>query len=320
MRGDDATAEELRRLVSLVDDRGLAEHRPEVQALLAASRRALPPARPTARIVGTKLAQAGRGLLYLAVAPALLGAWFAPGPPAYAAVALLVLVLLVLHRARLGAFAFEAQFRTRWHAGMARDWIAEAFSEAAEHRYAAAAAALDVMAAWRRWRGWLPRRPAVEDIEAFLADAYGERAASQWRDALATLRDPAGDAGLARRLAALRWSALVVLFRDLAAAGSFRPDRAPRAPAPLGSARAAPAPIHGHGDAPETIHRVEDPISLERRRVLIEQIKRKRLDITRAYNWPMRKPAEIAHRDAYIAATRAEVVALEAELRTLPGA
>jgi hypothetical protein len=352
MRAEPGAVEELQRLVQLLERSGLAERRPEARALLLASQRALQPsAEPASRpaVRGQHVAPPSLGkarekarellrraadaaVLFTLIAwasgfPLLPEAWGAPGfAPALAAAAACALL-----RAEAAAeLAHEAAFRLGYWGFGAYLWVAEAFSAAAARRYAARLAAADVMWAWRRHRRGLPARPALPDLERFLAESYGPGAAVAFRRAVSAMVSPppAREGGPLRGLAPagpnprimarierLRFSVLIRLFEQVAGSGAFWSAAAPpREPAP----EPEPPP-----EAP-VVTPSEDPAVLAARRrradELRDKIKRKRQDVTTAYTWKMKTQAEVEQRERYVDGLKAEIAALEAELKELTAA
>lgn len=328
-RAGDRAAEELRQLVTLLERSGMAESRPDVRALLNASRQLLrgpPPARlqPSPRKLLGKFAALGVLALDLAMAGLVLRfTWLAMAnlsAVAWIDMATLPFALIYALLRVKGAFGLlhEALFCVRYYFAWGRDWFGEAFSIAALERLSAKLTGREVMWGWRRHRGTLPHRASLADVESFLSIAYCARAAREFRrsvDALHraegwTLRGgaaPAGRSAAAERLVALRWSALIKQFEALAASGLLWPE----AVAELTPASLPPLPQSNLTPLPEP------PERLERRRDLREIIRRKRQDITAAYGWKLKTAAEIEQRDAYLLQTRAEITALEKELAEL---
>jgi hypothetical protein len=254
--------------------------------------------------------------------PLLPEAWAAPGfAPALAAAGICALL-----RAEAAAEAgYEAAFRLGYWGFGGYLWVAEAFSGPASRRYAARLAAADVMRAWLRHRRSLAARPTLPDLERFLAESFGPAAAVAFRRAVAAMVSPppAREAGPLRALAPvgpnprmlarierLRFSALIRLFEQLARGGAFWTPALPPMPDPEPPREAAPAS-----------EVAEDPaIAAARRRPadeLREKIKRKRQDVTTAYSWKMKTPAEVAQRERYVDELKAEIASLEAELKEL---
>lgn len=349
MRAESGAVEELQRLVRLLEQSGLADRRPEARALLAASQRALhtppsEPARPVlrgrhaappsidkahekARQLLRRAAEAGVLLSLLAWGagfPLLPESW---GVPHFAP---LLAALLACALTRLEA-ASEAGYETIFRLGYAGVglylWVAEAFSVAASQRHAARLAAADVMAAWRRHRRGLAIPPCLADLERFLAEHYGPPAALAFRRAVSEMLAPPAQrqggplrglapAGTNLRLRArierLRFSALIRLFEQVARSGGFWAGASPDPVEPAPEPPREPTPV---------VEAQEDPAVLaERRRradELRDRIKRKRQDVTTAYTWKMKTPAEVAQREQYVDGLKAEIAALEAELKGL---
>jgi hypothetical protein len=342
---------ELQRLVERLEQSGLADRRADVAALLDQSRAVLAPRegmrpsgrRPRQRPAAPRMAErparrqrVGRGgklaaMLLLAAdgaaamlgAASLVGMLLAPAPPEAAAPVLAGAVAWgIAHRGRIAAaeacFALGYGLRWGWL------WVAEAFSDRAFERLQILLDARDVMAAWREWRGALPRPARMADVEAFLAETHGPAVAAAFLEAGETrwghrrIRAgrgaglPAAGAGFAGQRA--RWSRLIRLFEGLAAEDRFWPED----PSVLG---AGP----GHGIVadpvqPEPEAEPEAPERIARREQLKALILAKREEIQRAQEWKMKTPAEMAQRDAHVAELRRQHDALEAELRELGGA
>jgi hypothetical protein len=353
MRAEPGAVEELQRLVRLLEQSGLADRRPDARALLVASQRALqpeaePPPRPAVRgqhaappSLG-KAQEKARELLRRAADAAVLfsliawatgfpllpEAWDAPGfAPLLAAASACAL----LRAEAVAELAYEAAFRLGYWGFGAYLWVAEAFSHGAARRYAERLAAADVMWAWRRHRRSLAARPTLPDLERFLADTYGPAAAVSFRRAVSAMVSPppAREGGPLRGLAPvgpnprmmarierLRFSALIRLFEQVARGGAFW-SAAPPPPEPA----PPPEPV---AEAAPVVAPAEDPavIAARRRRAdeLRDKIKRKRQDVTTAYTWKMKTQAEVDQRERYVDGLKAEIAALEAELKELTAA
>lgn len=305
-RAEAPSVSELRELVAMLERSGMADRRPDVRALLDASRlllhgRPVPRSRPSMRQLAGKLgaviALALDGVVLVAL-PILLwsaerGAWMA----------LLAAPLWLGFRLRGRlAWLYEPWFVARYHLAWAYDWFAEAFNDAAMRRLEARLAAREVMAAWRRHRLILPRRAVTEDVAGFLDVTHGPQAAGAFRRSAGVMQG-----GAARRLAALRWSALIRQFEGLAASGALWPELAPTVSDP-----AIPLP-EAHTEEQEPSERAA------RRADVGDLIRRKRQDITTAFGWKLKTAAEIAQRDGYLAELRAEIGLLERELALLGG-
>ncbi len=329
MRAGAASAEELRRLIALLEAQGVAERRPETRALLERSRRllaVLPEARPqpSVRAAAGKLLALGKGSLDAAAVLAFLAAialgTSSLGPEA--ALACLVLppawAALRLNRS-LDAW-HEGALALRYHALWGWDWWAEAFSAAAARRVEARLAARAIMRGWERHRAGLWRTPTLADVRDWLTLSYGAPAgqefASRARAILGrrrmvrawTLRGGGKERRSTRdkaaRLQRLRWSALIEEFSALAASGTLFP--APRSTPP-----AAPPP------PPVPPAEVESPERARRREELLGLIRRKRQDIQTSHGWKLKTEAEQSHRDAYQAGLRTEIAQHERELEAL---
>lgn len=331
----DQAAHELQRLARLIEQSGLADRRPALRALLAAAQAVRhrpagttprPQVRggaagpPSAAKCCAKAAVLLRGALDAVVMLGLV--WLAldlwRGGDAWPALlwvlAPLAVACLVPRFLPLRDAAHEALFRLGDEARFAWDWLAEAFSAPAVQRFARRQAARDVMAAWRRHQRGLPPGPGLEAVEAFLGEAFGAAAALAFRGAVAA-RIAAGDGWgavvpdrhAARRLAALRWSALIRLFETVASSGAFWPPpalvaRPPREPMPQDS----PAP----GD-PDAEDRRGQAIALR------EALRRKRQNLGESYAWNVKTPGEVAQRDLHASGLRAEIAELEKALKAL---
>ena len=273
------SVQELRQLIAMLERSGIAEHRPEAQALLLRSRALLRERRRGTRGLSGKLVT----LLTLAMDAAMLGSatmaavLAVTGPASFALIGLALaptawLVLRLRHHAHWLA---EAARWIAYHLAWLYDWFAEAVSLAAMERLDARIAAREVMSGWRQHRRALPRRlaPGLDDVAAFLDAAYGAQAGRAFRheaEALgrppaATIRGGAARERAALRLAALRWSALIALFGRLARSGALWPETLPAGmtttdtdwavagarPGMLTAAEAAPPPSAAPADTPE---------------------------------------------------------------------
>lgn len=294
MDGPATQLDELARLVAQLEATGRARDDREAQALLEASRRALAlariglPHRPAPR-PAAKLAIAARGVLDLAMACAAVAAVVLE--PVFLAIP----ALWLLWRLRRQAWRLEEAALWSWD-GLAQgaDWYGEAFSRRAAARYEARWVGARILAEWRRHRREEDGRATVE---GFLQGRFGARVARSWRDHGAALSGRPRVRWEARRPSALRRG-----FAALVRAGAFWPEPEP-APAP-------PPPPPPREPPPDT-HR-------QARSDLADRIKRKRAEIDQVHRWKLKTPAEFAQRDARLAELRAEVAALEAELRALP--
>ncbi|MEI6158309.1 MAG: hypothetical protein WCP77_00635 [Roseococcus sp.] len=328
------SVQELRQLIALLEQSGMADQRPEARALLERSRAVLRRHQRAPR----KLAGKFGLLLVLVVDAALLAALplvvvlhleGGAGRPALALTAILPLWLLF----RLRHHAHWLGEGVRWaayHLAWLYDWFAEAFSMRAMDRLEARLAAREVMWGWRQHRRALPHRPSLEDVAIFLAKEYGSAAAfrravdaaqhqPEW-----ALRGAARGNRFAARLAALRWSALIQVFGRLAEAGALWPDlpqAAPSAPShPWQATETEGAPRGGSvppGTEPPPPEDCDPRERAARQADLRDMIRRKRQDISTAFSWKLKTEAEIQHRDTYLAQTRAEIAALEQELAKL---
>ena len=289
---DPTGSAELRHLIAQLESSGLAERRADAAALLAHSRallearaRTAPSARKAWRklaILGCLLLDAvGLGLAVFACAGLLVGGW-----PRWVAPILLLACAgwAVLRLPGLRGALGEAPRIVAYLAGWGWDWFAEAFSEAATRRLESR---LDAWALMREWR----RRPGAgwPELRDFIADRRGEAA-------IATL-----DAATEPRLMAMRWVALMRTFATLSSA-----------PGP--AVAAARADI----EMPPAQDVQSEPLELAARRAdLREEIRRKRAEITTAYGWKLKKPAEIAQRELHVDGLKTEVAALEQALAAL---
>lgn len=298
---------ELRNLVSQLERSGLAERRADIAQLLDRSRAMLgevsePPrrarrirmrARPAAKLGGVLRLLFDVVLAGAALAAALALA-LAEAPPVEAPFALAAALGWGLWRwGGLGALLGEAGFRLRYALRWGWLWLAEAFSDGAFDRLQILLDARDVMRGWRAARRALRRPATLEDVAAWLAEAYGPAAAARLRAALPPARTKP------------RWSLLIALFERLAASDALWPEQAVPMPA---SAPSAPPPVAVVVEPPELVQRRAD---------LREAIKKKRAEIARTHEWKMKTPAEVAERDRVVAELRQQVAALEAELRAL---
>ncbi|WP_431284652.1 hypothetical protein ACQW02_07545 [Humitalea sp. 24SJ18S-53] len=352
MAADAHVAQELQRLAALIEQSGLAERRPDLRALLAAAASARhrpdapqpqPPPRvrggspvpPSRAKRGAKAVTLLRGVLDAAMV--LAAGWLAQdlwqghgewqdrlwviGPLAAA--------WLVLRFQPLRDAGYEAGFRLVYEATFAWDWLAEAFHTVAMLRFARRQAARDVMAAWRHHRGGLGPAPGLDAVEAFLRQEFGTVAAQSFRAAVVTRIGPGGgrtdfilrggppppSRHVARRVEALRWSALIRLFEDVARGGAFWPAHVVPSwtPAPLPEVlRAAPP-------SPDAVVPFDPDADARRSHALAlrEALRRKRQNLSETYTWNLKTPGEIAQRDVHAAGLRVEIAAMEAELATL---
>lgn len=322
------SVQELRQMVAMLERSGLAEQRPEVRALLERSRALLRQHQRGPRRVARKLGT----LATLLLDATMLGAtafWLVASPaypPALAAVIPLWLLFRLRHQAHWLA---EGGRWAVYHLGWLADWFAEAFSIAAMARLDARIAAGEVMWGWRQHRRALPHRPSLDDVAGFLAVEYGRQAEREFRRAAEALgharewtaRGAASRNGAAGRLAALRWSALIMIFRQLAASGALWPDIMPSETALGGQARLG-AEGHVGGSLATSLppsDAADTPERAARRADVRDTIRRKRQDITAAFGWQLKTEAEIMQRDGFLAQTRAEIADLERELAALGG-
>ncbi len=313
---DAQTAVELRQLIAMLERSGLAEQRADARAVLESSRALLRAqqggrAPPSGRKLLGKLARLGLLLCDAAVVAGFCAGVAGGLSGAMAPMAALALLLggaawLALRAARARAWAWdwanEGLYGARYHAAWGRDWFAEAFSTTAMRRLELLLAAREVMWTWQQHRDTVPNRPRLADVGECLSLAYGQSAGAAWAEAIAAR----SDADWERRLAALRWSALIVAFEDVAASGALKVQALP------------PAEFTGTWPPPSAaeIHQIvaETPERIQRRKDLRELIRRKRDDITTAYTWKLKTPAENAQRDLHINELRADISALEREL------
>jgi hypothetical protein len=322
MRGEDRVLMELRQLVGMLEQSGLAERRPDAAALLAASRARLamsqaprrprppPRGRPRGRI-GAKL-----GLLLLdavAVAALVFGAvGLAAGNaeplPAVAALAV-ALAIAFLRLPALREAAAEAGFHLLYHVRWAWLWLAEAFSDNAALRLDALLYGREVMWAWRQHARSLLHRPSVADVEAFLAAAYAQPAAAQFRAMLTAAPGAGGlrDARARVRQPSVRGAFLLPRFEALALSGALWAEEDAAPPPPAARVTLPPA----------TILEPESPERTQRRADLRDLIRRKRDEINVEHGWRLKTPAEIAQRDAHLEQLRNDIRALEAELKAM---
>jgi len=326
----DHSVQELRQLIALLEQSGIAQQRPEVRALLERSRAMLRRRQPAPARVARKLG----ALLVFALDAALLSALplvlilllsevDMPGPAL--AFAILAPLWTALRLRRHAHWLAEGLRYLSYHLAWSLDWFAEAFSSRAMIRLEARIMAREVMAGWQQYRRTLPRQPSLKpglaDVEAFLAFAYGAQAALEFRraaDAVCqardwTLRGSATRNRAGDHLAELRWSALILRFWSLAHSGALWTDFMPAPLMEMASAQAHSAVPHPSEAEPEP------PDRAARRLDLRDLIRRKRQDITTAFGWKLKTEAEITQRDAYLVQTRAEIAALERESAALGG-
>lgn len=328
------SVQELRQLIAMLERSGIAERRPEAQALLLRSR-ALLRQRQRARWrvagkLGTLLTVLVDGAM-LAALP-FLGIMLAAGPLAGRQLALAAAIPLWLafrlrHQAHwLGEAARWAGYHMAW----LYDWFAEAVSLRAAERLQARLAAREVMWGWRRHRRALPHRASLDDVAGFLAVEYGPQAEREFRrlaEALGHAREWSIRGGVARnraaeRLGALRWSALMAIYHQLAASGALWPDFPPaereQGMPPWQATEHSAAPA-GQAVAPLPPAPADTPERAARRADLRNMIRRKRQNITAAFGWHLKTEAEILQRDNFLAQIRAEIADMEAELARLGG-
>jgi hypothetical protein len=316
------SVQELRLLIAQLERRGLAASHPEARALLERSRALLrrqrPPPRRLAGKLATLLALAVDALLIAALPVLILLALGGRMTAPSVILALFIPVWAAIRLRRHAAWLAEAVRWLGYHLAWGWDWWAEAFSLRAMERLEARIQAREVMWGWRHYRRSLRRRPALEDVAAFLALEYGPQAAREFRRAAEaveeaqgwTLRGGTRRNRAAERLAALRWSALIALFGRLAASGALWPSL----DAAMEAAEPAPSP-----QAPSPPPPAEPPERAARRADLREMIKRKRQDISAAFGWKLKSEAEIAQRDVHLGQLRADIALLERELAELGG-
>jgi len=314
----DHSVQELRQLIALLEQSGMAQQRPEVRALLERSRAMLRRRQPAparfARKLGALLVFALDAALLAALPLILIILMSGRAMPALGLAATILPPLWAMFRLRRHAhWLAEGARYLAYHLAWGWDWFAEAFSARAMFRLEARLMANEVMGGWRQHRRTLSHPPGLVDVEAFLALAYGARAALEFRRAAEavcqahdwTLRGSAALNGAGDRLVNLRWSALIRLFGSLARSGAlwteFTPDQLTDA-----------APAQTLYARPET--ESEPPERAPRRVELRDLIRRKRQDITTAFAWKLKTESEITQRDTYLAQTRAEIAALEREL------
>ena len=330
----DHSVQELRQLIALLEQSGMAQQRPEVRALLERSRAMLRRRQPAPARFARKLG----ALVILALDAALLAALplvlilllneaDMSGPAL--ALAILAPLWAALRLRRHAHWVAEGLRYLSYHLAWGWDWFAEAFSLRAMFRLEARITAREVMAGWRQHRRTLARHPpltpGLADVEAFLALSYGEQAALAFRrsaDAFCqargwTLRGSATRNRAGDRLAQLRWSALILVFGDLGLSGALWTDFMPEPFIEAAPAQASRA-VHRRSEA-EPEAESEPPERTARRLDLRDLIRRKRQDITTAFGWKLKTEAEITQRDTYLAQTRAEIAALERELAALGG-
>jgi hypothetical protein len=331
------SVQELRQLIAMLERSGLAEQRPEAQALLLRSRALLRERQRTTRRLAGKLGTLATlvmdaGMLGAAMMVTLLVLAGPPYPPAIALAAAPAawLILRLRHQAHWLA---EGLRWVAYHLAWLYDWFAEAVSLSAIERLDARLAAREVMWGWRQHRRALPRRAGLEDVAAFLEAEYGPQAGRAFRreaEALGQGAAAAMPAGPARhraalRLAALRWSALIAIFGRLAQSGALWPTDLPAALPPAGAdwnttrARAGGTPATEHAAPPPPAPLADTPERAARRADLRDIIRRKRQDITTAFGWHLKTEAEMTQRDNFLAQTRAEIAELERELMQLGG-
>jgi len=326
-RPDPVTAE-LRLLVARLEASGLADTRPDIQAILTASRQRLaatrrPPGQILGRLGGKLRAVGPVGLdvvALLQLVPLGWALWQAPsvetlvghgGGAGLAVAAILLpwalwrlgqLLMLLLRGLR------EPAFWLRYHLRYGYTWIAEAFSPAAEARLQASSAALGLMRHWRGWARTLPERAQPADLETFVSVALGPRGRAML---LATGFDAHSEPALA-------WSRLILIFEVIQGAMTPIPAAAPPAP-PAGP----PPPDPVRTISPEEAVVAHEAEQHERERMeLRNEIIRKKKDLSTAYTWKVKTSAEIAERDRYADEVRGEIAGLEAALKKLraPGA
>lgn len=340
------STQELRQLIAMLERSGIAEQRPEARALLQRSRALLRERQGGARRIAGKFGT----LVILALDAAMLGLGMVlavalvAGTPLPAGITPAVapgawLLFRLRHQAYwLGEAARWAIYHLAW----LYDWFAEAVSIAAMDRLDARIAAREVMRGWRLHRRALPHRPRLEDVAAFLAAEYGPETARAFHgqiEALGQGEAPGQASGQApgqrsrrrgrvtrraRRLAEMRWSALIHVFGQLAASGALWPEALPSGrehgglewPATVAQPTNSPAP---HAAAPPAPEAADTPERAARRADLRNIIRRKRQDITTAFGWHLKTEAEIVQRDNFLTQTRAEIAELERELAQLGG-
>ncbi len=315
---DARSAAELRQLIALLERSGMAEKRADARALLESSRALLHapvggrPAPSPRRVLAKLLALCCLGLDGVAMAAFCAGVagWLAGTLPRPVALGLLLVgpAWAILRAAALRAWLVEAALIAAYHARWGWDWFAEAFSPAAQLRLEARLAAREVMWLWRRHRRGLLHRPGLADVEEFLHRTHGPAARAAFSAVVAAQRQD----GRGGRLTALRWLALIQAFEGLPA-----PAVQPSAPAPLVLGESAPLPAARPPAPPMLPALPENPARIQRRIDLRELIRRKREDVTTAYGWKLKTPAEIAQREQRVDELRAEIAALERELTAI---
>ena len=338
--------QELRQLIALLEQSGMAERRADVRALLHRSRSKLQQYQPRPQRLARKLGAAmlmGLDAGALAALPIL--AWSLLTEITWAAGTLAGIILgwgLLRLRRLLKRRLFQRGFLQRgaqyladaldeagryalYHLAWSWDWVAEAFSVRAMLRMEARTTAKTLMTGWRQHRRALVHSASPADVEAFLTTEFGPRAGREFARAVEavnqecewTLRGGAGVKRRPQRLAALRWTALMPVFAQLGMSGALWAEFAAGSdPADFmgqhGSAQAMLGPVSLVSPGAEDP--VETPERATRRADLRDQIRRKRRDITTAFGWKLKTASEITQRDSYLAQTRAEIAALEAEL------
>jgi hypothetical protein len=340
MPADAANREELERLVAALERSGLAGTRADIATLLARSRQLLgtEPSRPVApaRRSRPPRADARRklrslGMLLLDAVASMGGIYGVAGlgfgtvPHVVAGPALAATLIWGLMRwGGAPALLWEGLFRIGYGLRWARLWLAEPFSDRAYNQLEALLDARDVMRGWRAHRRGLPHEPGLSDVQAWLLDTYGPRAANAFRAAREARQRRGGGWTLrggfsteAPRLIPearlMRWSSLISLFEDVAAENAFwDAPLKPLSPVPQQPMERAP-----EFTEPAILPEGESPEHTQRRLDLRELIRKKRQDIASAYGWKLKTSAEIAQRDAYLHDTRAEIATLEQALATL---
>ena len=319
----DHSVQELRQLIALLEQSGMAQQRPEVRALLERSRAMLRRRQPKparfARKLGALLVFALDAVLLLAMLLTLVILLTKHEMPSAALAAIILAPLWAAFRLRHhGYWLAEGARYLAYHLAWGWDWLAEAFSSRAMFRLEARIMASEVMVGWRQHCRILPGQPGLADVEAFLALAYGARAALDFRCAAeavchardGTLRRSAALNRGGDRLVALRWSALIRLFGTSARSGALWTDLTPDQ---LTNAATAQTFCANPEAEPEPPERAAQRVQLR------DAIRRKRQDITTAFAWKLKTEPEIAQRDIYLAQTRAEIAALERELASMDG-
>lgn len=294
----------------------MAAQHPEARALLERSHALLRRRQRAPRRVVAKLGTLATLMLDAAMVAALpflaiLLLTETVGLPALALCTALPLWLLSRLRRRLHGLGEAARW-VSYHLAWLWDWFAEAFSERALARLEARIVARDVMRGWRQHRRALPRRPSPEDVLGFLAVEYGAQAALAFRNAAEM------PGHLAARLAALRWSALIRIFGELASTGALWPGIPPAGfegkPGPAVETEGT-----GTAEAPLPPAPTELGERTARRADLRDLIRRRRQDITTAFGWQLKTEAQINERDNFLKITRAEIAEMERELAALGG-